>query len=256
MNLAVGVASTPQIADINGDGMNDLVVGERTVMQTITGDASNLNYFQNIGSPGNAIFNPDLNAAPNTACYGRVLFDIVIGLPQYSAPAIVPTTDQLLMVIGSDLGNLEMYDDLKNGITGAVTKLDGAYGSLDFGNRSAPALADLNADGKYELIVGNQRGGLELFNTDILVGTTAVEDPVVTNEKPYTLLALSGNSWQVSWKDGKSGEVIVYDMQGRLLERFSSALSHTIDLRRYPAGMYVMQVVQEKQVFTEKVVSP
>jgi len=67
---------------------------------------------------------------------------------------------------------------------------------------------------------------------------------------------LSGNSWQVSWKDGKRGEVMVYDMQGRILERFSLAISHTIDLGRYPAGMYVMQMVQEKQVFTEKVVYP
>ena len=68
-------------------------------------------------------------------------------------------------------------------------------------------------------------------------------------------MTISCNSWQVTWKDGKSGEVVVYDMQGRVLENFPSASTHTIDLGNYPVAMYMIQMLQEKQVFTEKVVS-
>jgi len=253
MNITVGVASTPQVADINGDGLGDLIVGERTGNADVNGRCSNLNYFQNIGSVGNAIFNPDLTVTPNTQCYGRVLFDIVVGLPQYSAPFVARSDDQLILMTGNDLGRLELYSDLKNGITGAITKLDGGYGNLDFGNRSAPALADLNADGKYELIVGNQRGGLELFGTEIAVGTVGIESPVVVDEKPYSLFRLSENVWAVNWKDGRSGEVMLVDIQGRILFQRNSAQTDLVfNLQDKAAGMYFLQLRQEGKSWTEK----
>jgi len=256
MNIGVGVASMPQIADINGDGLSDLIVGERTGNADINGRCSNLNYFQNIGSAGNAIFNPDLNVAPNTQCYGRVLFDIVIGLPQYSTPCVVRSDDQLILMTGNDPGKLAIYGDLKNGITGSLTLLDGNYGSLDFGNRSAPALADLNADGKYELIVGNQRGGLELFSTTINVGTTGVENPVVTSEKPYTLFPISNNEWEVIWKDGKSGVVTVFDVQGRIVyDNSVPQVDQFISLADKAPGMYFIQMKQGGKVWVEKLVN-
>ena len=255
MNINIGVSSTPQITDINGDGLGDLVVGERTGNADNNGRCSNMNYFENIGQVGTALFNGDATVAPNTQCFGRVLFDIPVGLPHYSTPSILRTPDGLMLLTGSDEGNLLLYDNVENGKTGAITLLDDQYGSIDVGNRSAPALADLNADGLYDLIAGNQRGGLELFSTEIHVGTTSFENPLVTNDKPYTLLTISCNSWQVTWKDGKSGEVVVYDMQGRVLENFPSASTHTIDLGNYPVAMYMIQMLQEKQVFTEKVVS-
>jgi hypothetical protein len=88
MNIAVGVASTPQIADINGDGLGDLVIGERTGNADNNGRCSNLNYFQNLGTTGNAVFNPDLMRLKQCLLC-RVLFDILlvatIQCTQYSA---------------------------------------------------------------------------------------------------------------------------------------------------------------------------
>ena len=40
MNIAVGVSATPQIADIDGDGLGDLIIGERRVMQMLMAGAA------------------------------------------------------------------------------------------------------------------------------------------------------------------------------------------------------------------------
>ncbi|MBP8085966.1 MAG: VCBS repeat-containing protein [Saprospiraceae bacterium] len=257
MNIAVGVSATPQIVDINGDGLGDLVVGERTGNADNLGRCSNLNYFENVGTPGNAIFNADATVAPNTQCFGRLLFDIQPGLPQYSTPAIVRTQQGLVLMTGGDPGQLLLYDNVENGKTGAVTLVDDHYGAIDVGNRSAPALADFNHDGVYELIVGNQRGGLELFSTDLLVGYTSVADPTMPAEKPYHIDGTIGSGVvDITWKSDMIGIVHVFDILGRPLsyKAFNDDLFSRIDLSEQTPGIYFLRISVGRDEWVEKVV--
>lgn len=257
MNLIVGVAATPQIVDINGDGLGDLVIGERTGNADNVGRCSNLNYFENVGQPGNAMFGADVTAAPNTQCFGRVLFDIPIGLPQYSTPSIVRTPDGLIMLTGNDLGNLVLYDDVENGKTGSLSLIDSKYGSIDVGNRSAPVLADLNSDGVYDLIVGNQRGGLELFASDVLVGYTSVDPIAAGIEKPYHLYgSVSSGIVDITWKEQSNGTILVFNAVGQILQRINrehETLSR-IDLSGQTSGIYFLRISAEGYQWVEKVI--
>lgn len=257
MNINVGVSATPQIADISGDGLGDLIIGERTGNADNSGRCSNLNYFENTGTQGNALFGSDATVAPNTQCFGRVLFDIPIGLPQYSAPVVVKATEGWILMTGNDPGQLEIYTELQNGKTGAITLVDELYGDLDFGNRSAPALADLNGDGRYEMIVGNQRGGLEMFGTDIEVGSVQVETPGRSEKKPYTITTFSSKGeYEVTWKDGQSGDVTLYDLQGRELQKLSSGGGWlSLDLTKYAAGAYIIRIGAKGGYWVEKLLS-
>lgn len=250
MNIAVGVSATPQIADIIGDGLGDLVIGERTGNADMNGRCSNLNYFQNIGTPGNAAFNPDPAAAPNTACFGRVLFDLQIGLPQYSTPAIINTKDGLKMIIGSAPGYLQLYSDLQNGITGSVTlESDHLYG-LDAGNRTSPALADLDHDGVYELAIGNQRGGIELVHTGIQVGTTGTGwQPEIV--KPYQLKwDLHENRIEIVWQD-QEGEIMLADVFGRILQ---TQITSPFSFDEYAPGIYFLLLGRDDKRWSEKLI--
>lgn len=248
MNINVGVSATPQIEDINGDGLADLVIGERTGNADISGRCSNLNYFQNVGNAGNPIFNPDITAAPNTGCYGRVLFDIAIGLPQYSTPYIFRTDEGLRLMAGGDPGTLNLYGDLASGITGSLNVIDEDFGDLDMGNRSAPALADLNNDGKFDLVVGNQRGGLEMFTTELNIGFTSIENPAVT-EKPYSIHQ-DGSEVIVTWKS-KEGVIKLVDVYGRLLDENDAATQ--VDLSQLLPGIYFLQLELDGKVWVEKI---
>lgn len=252
MDIHVGVSSVPQIADINGDGLADLIVGERTGNSDNSGRCSNLNYFQNIGTPGFAMFNGDPTQAPNSACYGRVLFDIPIGLPYYSTPAIVSTPDGLILVTGSDQGELLVYNNLQAGIEGSLNLVDDAYGQIDVGNRSAPALADINGDGKLELAVGNHRGGLELWSTDILAGTTSIPD-VTPWDKPFDIFYdVVGSVLSLQWKN-ETGSVVLYDVYGRLW-RHSSERQFEMNLNDLVPGIYFVQMHLFGYSWTEKII--
>jgi hypothetical protein len=256
MNISVGVSSTPQIVDINGDGLSDLIIGERTGNADINGRCSNLNYFQNLGTASNAIFNPDVNALPNTGCFGRVLFDIAAGLPQYSTPFIGNTSEGLRLMTGNDRGNLLLFGDLDQGIMGSLTLIDDHYGNIDAGNRSAPALADFDDDGKFELIVGNQRGGLELFHTEIQEGTTAVIQPQAGPEKPYQIMQSSDKALiEIVWKNNLSGEVKLFDAYGRSIDisQTQNNIIQEINLGSYPHAIYFIRIQVGQQVWIEKV---
>ncbi|MBK6784305.1 MAG: FG-GAP repeat protein [Saprospiraceae bacterium] len=54
----MGNASKPTIGDVNGDGLGDLIIGETN---------NELNYFENVGSIGNA----DFNTSPTTTDFGK-----------------------------------------------------------------------------------------------------------------------------------------------------------------------------------------
>ena len=256
MNIAVGVSATPQIEDINGDGLGDLVIGERTGNVDANGRCSNLNYFENRGATGNAIFNPDATVAPNTQCFGRVLFDLQIGLPQFSAPAIFRTDHGLMMLAGGDPGKLNLYSNVEQGKTGAIPLVESTYGSIDVGIRSAPALADLNHDGIYELLVGNQRGGLEIFSTDLIVGYTAVAEPSPAAEKPYHIYGTIGNGRiDVTWKDAINGTISVFDILGRKIDSsvFENGSNTRIELEGHSIGVYMMEITIGNTRYVEKI---
>ena len=257
MNINVGVSATPQIVDINGDGLADLVIGERTGNADNNGRCSNLNYFENIGLTGTALFTPDATVAPNTQCFGRVLFDIPIGLPQYSAPAIVRTHSGLVLMAGNDLGNLLLFDDVENGKTGPLDLVDEDFGGIDVGNRSAPALADLNHDGVYELIIGNQRGGLELYSTQLLVGYTAVADPSTPSAKPYHINGSLGSGVvDVTWKNEQNGTIQAFDLLGRLqpISVLENGIVSRLHFAGKASGIYLLQIRIGNASWVEKVV--
>ncbi|MBK9984042.1 MAG: T9SS type A sorting domain-containing protein [Saprospiraceae bacterium] len=257
MNISVGVSSAPQIADINGDGLGDLVIGERTGNADQNGRCSNLNYFENLGTTGNAVFNSDLNSPPNTACYGRVLFDLQPGLPQYSAPYIFVSKDGVELMAGGDPGKLNLYGDLEAGKTGSLTVIETEYGGFEFGNRSSPALADLDHDGKFELLAGNQRGGVELFHTDLLVGTTAIVQPSDHPDKPYQIMYSNAeNIVEVVWKNGVPGKIELYDAIGRVLniDVDQAEIIQAINLEPFPMGIYFVRLQLGNKTWVEKIV--
>lgn len=188
MGIDPGQVSAPFITDINEDGLMDILVGERN---------GNINYYQNIGTPTAPKFNPDSKLQPNTELFGRIDArepGFVVGS---STPLIFQVNGKNYALTGTENGQLELYQARLDDYVTAFEKIPLNTNLLKVGDRTHPALADLNNDGKLELLIGNLRGGLSLFGTDF-PSETSVSNDNLFSTLPITLYP-NPNKGQVFW---------------------------------------------------------
>jgi hypothetical protein len=174
----------PQFADVNADGKLDLVFTATEFQNGVTG----LYYIPNRGNGAMQFTTANLVAIPVTlAANENVLF------------VDVNNDGALDLLIGRADGSIEYRGNM--GSPGSV----GSYSlvSTDFlgwSNSANPALAvaDLDADGNEDLVVGDQQGTLSVFsnfrnaNTDAIPERYVVFDPFT---ETFYARTLGGRIW-------------------------------------------------------------
>jgi len=248
--IDVGAGSAPAVADLNDDGLPDLIVGERD---------GNLNYFQNQGAPRAPFFDPDPEALPNTFVLGGVDTRVPGDFVGYSAPLIVEEGETELLITGSESGQLESYADLAANLYGSFNPESADWGGIAEGTRTHLALADINADGWLEAAVGNARGGLGIFRSDLRIDGV-VSTPTVATAPPWRLRPnpFAHQLIAEAPKGVPLDEVTMqlYDLTGRALgaPRSATGLLTTLRWSSLPAGVYLLRIQSETYTLTKKVI--
>ena len=123
------------------------------------------------------------------------------------------------------------------------------FGDLKEGAFTQLALADLDNDNWLDVVIGNQRGGLAIYNTNIaLDGTTSTE--VVNTSSELRIYPNPANTtiW-LDWgaETPSNGRFELLNAQGQLV--YSTSLTSTlgsIGLPKLPSGVYLVRLQTEE----------
>jgi hypothetical protein len=246
MGIDVGSLSVPQIIDLDRDGLPDLIIGERT---------GNINFFKNIGTASEPLFDPDPETAPNLLALGNINTAIPGSISGYAAPQIIDQQGTYVLVTGTEAGQLEVYNNIEGNLTGTFNLDSERMGDVHVGVRTRPAIADIDNDGKLEMVVGNERGGLNAFQTNLwLDSTSPVSEPgwanqmeVFPNPAREVLHVQLGQEVQASLALISAAGQVVATAQ-------SQEATAQISLQAVPAGVYFLQVTADGERAVRKVV--
>jgi hypothetical protein len=245
MDIDIGQGAVPQIVDLDGDKLPDLVIGTRSGF---------VSYFRNTGSPQLAKFSKD----PTVRQLGRVdgrAKDDFINAYGYSAPLFFTQNQSLRLLLGTERGELKLYDNIERFRTDTFRLANADLGKLRLGMRTKADLADLNGDGFLDMVVGNQRGGLSLYTTSFRsTQTTPVREPLA--QQALELVPNPASDWvNIPRLNEQDGILTVFDAAGRqILHKKINAFQQQIPVRDWIPGVYVFRLSTAGQVFTGKLV--
>ncbi|MEI7596230.1 MAG: T9SS type A sorting domain-containing protein [Bacteroidota bacterium] len=150
-NIDIGNYSSPQLLDLNRDGLLDLVVGAKD---------GKLYYFQNTGTTSNPVF----SNTPTISKLGNVVVtDTLNSNFGYSKPFFYDLNGSYRLMVGSQSGNFFYYSSIDNNLNGSFELVNPSYLSSNFGAYSSITMKDINNDTYPEAIIGNEAGGLNFF---------------------------------------------------------------------------------------------
>jgi hypothetical protein len=242
-NISVGDAnfSSPQLIDINGDTLLDLVIGKKTnrlrdiSMQDST--VGYISYYKNTGTATNPVFTLETDSMGNVDPKDYWNF-----YSAYSSPYFFrDSKDSLKLFVGSGSGLTFYYRDIENNIHGTfgidsnmiyTDVVQTLYSVFSFTNedknlvpfktgiRSAPLVHDFNNDGYPDIMIGNFSGGLNYFKGTKPegVGIKDAKQIAAPDVKLYPNPADQYVNLSIDkYQDLQSLNIEIHDMTGRLI---------------------------------------
>jgi len=235
--IDVGQISRPQIIDLNQDGLLDLVLGERN---------GNINYFENTGTVNTPVFSPE----PTNNFLGKVDTRGMSQVTGYSAPIFLEIDGNIQLFAGNEEGKILRYTDIEDNLDGTFTLLDDDYGAIRTGREVHPAFYDIDNDGFLEMVIGNIRGGICFFKTDLkseITGAITISSNLQLQLYPNP----SANLLVVDVNNAFTPKKIkIYNLAGQLMD--DRRYAREIDLRNLAQGIYVLEVVTQRGVLRKK----
>ena len=241
----VGLYAKPTVSDLDGDGLQEIIVGEET---------GKVMLYEQSGARGPLAFKVGAGTTLFVNPYGAT----VTGTPNagsYARPAVCDLNNNGLVdiVVGGNDGLLHRYEQLAannkttGGFSAATTiKLADGASVLDAGDVSKPLITDYDGDGKLDMLVGNVTGNVQFYTqTTSNALTFSFVQNLSTAGTAASIINMGNSGTNLSNSGGYAAPAVTdYDGDGLLdlflgngngtVYRYEQAASATSPILSYP----------------------
>jgi hypothetical protein len=241
-DIFVGQNAKPQIIDLDGDGLNDLVIGEKN---------NELNFFKNIGTTSTPKFKPEAETLPNTRQAGKIHpgnnFET-----QNGAPHFFKSGNKLYMIMGTEDAGFITYNDIEGNLYSGFNKLSDFTGNIRQGRKVTSSLWDIDGDGYYEMAVGNERGGLVFYNTTFKADTVSSTDGYISKDFTFNVFPNPVKEFVFISSEMDVSDIGLYNISGiRVADLF---INEPNNIAGFPAGLYFIKLNGAKGIMISKLI--
>ena len=224
-NIDVGYFASPQLIDVNRDGLLDIVIGEQS---------GTINYCENTGTSNNAIFDTVISN------FGGIDIESNIISAGFSNPTLFDNNGSYELYVGSYTGETYVFDNIDNNLTGSFDSL--RILNTNEGGKNKIAINDINNDQKPDLLIGNYSGGLSYFNGDSIV----ISNTFYTN-LPQLKIYPNPSSQYLIVSSYMTGNIEIMNTLGAtILIHNKTKKTARIDLRALKKGLYFIKLNNQK----------
>jgi hypothetical protein len=150
-SLDAGDFSTPQLIDLDEDGLVDLVSGKRN---------GKLSFYRNTGSMNNPVFSLITESLGNLD-----VTDPELSYYGYSTPCFFKDNDSKWnLFVGSESGGVIYYKNISDNLEGTFSREEAPIQNIREGLRTGIAVLNADGDSYPDMVIGNYAGGLAFYD--------------------------------------------------------------------------------------------